>query len=264
MIGGVMLRPVALRGASWRMPMYHPRMAQTPYVQVSPQVTIEKPTISTPINIELGGLPLSLGLFAGSGIVFLLRTALPKGWPQTAALVGGAALAVGGLVNLILPKKAAAPAPAAAPSYGPPPVPSAAGGATGGPAPSYTPPIESAFDGVTGRISSPTDFSTVDIQPWATNYPVRVQLQNPARVPVSFELELTGEEDPQPVGKSATSVLPVQVTLNPGEVRDVDLNMPIATWGALQSYVDIMLTARKRRAPGEAAQLVDQRSFNVT
>lgn len=267
-IGGIMMKPVALRGSAWRMPMYRPRMAQAPYVQLNPQVTIEKPTISTPINIELGGLPLSLGLFAGSGIVFLLRTALPKGWPQTVALVGGAALAIGGLVNLVLPKKAAAaPAPGgpAAPSYGPPPAPSAAGGASAGSGPSYKKPIAAAFDDVTGRISSPADFSTVDIAPWASSYPVRVQLDNSkSAVPVTFELELTAEEDPQPVGKSATSVLPVQVTLNPGEVRDVDLNMPIATWGALQTYVDIMLTARKRRAPGEDAQLIDQRSFNVT
>lgn len=265
-MGGVMLRPVALRGASWRLPMYRPRMAQAPYVQVSPQVTIEKPTISTPINIELGGLPLSLGLFAGSGVVFLIRSALPKGWPQTAALVGGAALATAGLVNLVLPKKAApAPAAPAAPTFGPAPAPSGAGGGAFGPAPSYKPPIESAFEGVTGRISSPGDFSTVDIQPWATSYPVRVQLDNSqASVPVTFELELTAEEDPQPVGKSAISTLPVQVTLNPREVRDVDLNMPIATWGTLQTYVDIALTARKRRSPGEPAQLIDQRSFNVT
>lgn len=265
-LGGVKMRPVTLRGA-WQPSAWRPRMAQAPYVQVSPQVTIEKPTISTPINIELGGLPLSLGLFAGSGVVFLLRSALPKGWPQTAALVGGAALATAGIVNLVLPKKTAAPAPAgpAAPTFGPAPAPSGAGGGAVGPAPSYKPPIESAFETVTGRISSPADFSTVDIQPWATSYPVRVQLDNrPSSVPVTFELELTAEEDPQPVGKSALSTLPVQVTLNPGEVRDVDLNMPIATWGALQTYVDIVLTARKRRAPGEASQLIDQRSFNVT
>jgi len=264
MIGGVMMRPVALRGAGWLMPLYRPRMAQSPYVQVSPQVTIEKPTISTPINIELGGLPLSLGLFAGSGVTFLLRSAMPKGWPQTVALVAGAALAVAGVLNLVVPKKAAAPAPAGPPSFGPAPAPSAAGGAAVGPAQSYRPPLESAFEGVSGRISSPADFSTVDIQAWSTSYPVRIQLQNPASVPATFELELTGEEDPQPVGKSATSVLPVQVTLNPGEIRDVDVNMPIATWGALQAYVDILLTARKRRGPGEPAQLIDQRSFNVT
>lgn len=45
----------------------------TPTVNVNPNVKVD-----APINIELGGLPLSLGLFVGGGLTFLMRTALPE------------------------------------------------------------------------------------------------------------------------------------------------------------------------------------------
>jgi hypothetical protein len=118
-----------------------------------------------------------------------------------------------------------------------------------------------AFENVTGRISSPADFSTVDVPFYRSSYPVRVQLMNGAQVPVTFELELTAEEDPAPVGGHVTSALPIQVSLGPGQVKDVDVVMPIADWGSFVDYSDVVLTARKRRVPGESAQLLDTRSF---
>jgi hypothetical protein len=242
-------RSVALTGTPWRPA----RIAQGPFVEVRPQIDVK-----APISIELGGLPLSIGLFAGSGLVFLVRTALPGGWPQTAALVGGSALAVAGVVNLVLPK-AEAKAPAAAPPAPSAPVP---GAAPAGPPP-FTPSEEHAFQNVTGRIASPADFSTVDIGPFAGSYPVRIQLYNPAQVVVTLELEFSAEEDPEPIGGTVTSSLPVQVTLPAGQVRDVDVNMPISSWGALVDYVDVVLTVRKRRRVGEPASLVDARSFVV-
>jgi len=54
-----------------------------------------------------------------------------------------------------------------------------------------------------------------------------------ASAPVTFELELTAEEDPAPVGAKTFSSLPVQVSLNPGQIKDVDVNMPITSWGSL-------------------------------
>lgn len=246
------------------MGRWRPFVGQAPWIEVRPDIKIEKPTIAPVINIELGGLPLSIGLFLGSGLTFLLRTALPEGWPKTVALVAGSGLAVAGIVNLALPKAEAAappsaPLPGAPQAPGPAPAPLAPGGA---PAP-YSPSEAVAFDAVTGRISSPADFTTVDIGPFAKSYPVRVQLHNPSQAPVTFELELTADEDPSPVGSSMVASLPVQVSLGPGQVRDVDVAMPIVTWDTWVDYVDIVLTARKRRAPGESARMLDSRSFVI-
>ena len=237
-------------------------------------IKVEPPQIHTrieaPIKIELGGLPLSIGLFAGSGLTFLVRTALPEGWPQTAALVAGAGLAVAGVVNLAMPKAEAQTPAAAAPGPTPAgmpapsaPAPVAPGEAAAAPAPGSSPSEKLAFANVTGRIVYPSETSTVDLWPWSKSYPVRVQLHNPTQVPATFELELSAEEDPHPTGSPAVSSLPVQVSLAPGQVRDVDISMPIATWDALVDYVNVDLTVKKRRVPGEPAERLDFRFFVI-
>jgi hypothetical protein len=247
-----------------RRKMGDPLITLNPNVNVNPNVQVQ-----APINIELGSLPLSIGLFAGSGILLLIQGAVPKGWPKTTSLIAGLALATGGILNLVWPRKsntpgAPAPTPTPAPSSGVP-ISSAQPTAPGGGASSsgYSASDSMAFENVTGRISYPADFSSVDIGPLASSYPVRVQLNNPTEVPTTFELELSAEEDPHPFGSTAYSSLPVQVNLAPREVKDVDLNMPISSWSAFVTSVDIALTARKRRVPGEDAQLLDQRGFVI-
>lgn len=230
------------------------------WVEIKPQVKVE-----APVEIGLGSLPLSVGLFAGSGLVVLIRPALPKGWPQGAALVVGSGLAVAGIINLILPKAEAAGAyapskPGAPAPSGPPP--SAPGRAAAEEAPAFTPSAITAFANVIGRIVSPGDFQTVDIGPFAKSYPVRVQLHNPSSSPVTFTLELSAEESPN-IGAETVSVLPVQVSLGPGQVRDIDVAMPISSWDALVDYVDVVLTAKKRRVPEEAPELLHSRSFVI-
>lgn len=228
------------------------RMGQL--VEVKPEVKVE-----APIKIELGGLPLSIGLFAGSAVAFLIRSGVPKGWPQTVATAAGALLALGGVGNLLFPK-AATPTASTAPPLPPPAAPP---GITASAPQGYAPSREVAFGNVVGRITSPADFSTVDIGPFASGYPVRLQLQNRAEVPVSFELELTAEETPHPVGGETVSSLPIQMSLSANQIRDLDVVMPIGSWGALVDYVDIVLVARKRRGPGEVAVLLDQHSFVI-
>ncbi len=266
-LGGARLRPVAVR-SRYSPPTWRPQMAQSsPFVEVKPNVNINpNVAVSAPINLELGGLPLSIGLFAGAGLAFIVRGGVPEGWPKTVAMFTGVGLAVGGIVNLIVSKKAAAPGPAAPAPGAPPPPPSAAPVAPGGGASaiSYTPATEDVFANITGRISQPEDFSTVSVHHWSNSYPVRVQLYNPsANSPASFELELSSDESPSPVGSEGSASQTVHVDLNPGETKDVDVNMPLATWGWLVVYIDVGLTAKKRRAPGEDAQLLDQRSFVV-
>lgn len=239
------------------------RRSLSQLVEVRPDITIESPTIAPVINLEMGGLPLSIGLGMGSALTFLIRTALPQGWPQTVALVAGSGLAVAAVVNMVMPKAEAAPAgpppPGAPRPPGVAPVPLEPGAVTR----PYVPSTVAAFENVTGRIASPADFATIDIGWFATSYPVRVQLHNPSSVPVTFELELVAEEEPAPVGSPALSTLPVQVSMGPGEVKNVDVAMPIATWDTLVDYAEIILTARKRRAPGESAQRLDFKSFVV-
>lgn len=269
---GLIGTPSFLGAVPMRRPAYRPayaprpRLAQgSPWIEVRPEIKIESPKIAPVINLELGGLPLSLGLFAGSGLVFLLRPQLPEGWPKTVALVAGAGLAVAGITNLVLPKAKAAEAkpstPQGLPGGAPLPAPAAPGEAGPAGPQSYSASNAMAFGNVTGRIVSPADFSTVNIGWFKKSYPVRVQFLNSAQVPVTFELELTAEEDPSPIGEHASIVHPVQVSLAPGQVKDVDVSMPIADWGKLVLYSNVILTARKRRVPGEEAQLIDMRSF---
>lgn len=240
-------------------------LGQAPWIDVRPEIKIESPKIAPVINIELGGLPLSIGLFAGSALSFYMKEHLPEGWPKTAALVVGAGLAAFGITNLMLPKAKASDA-TKAPGSSPPapaqmPASSAPGGAAVTSPQAYSASNAMAFENVTGRIVHPGESSTVTIGWFRKSYPVRVQLMNAAQVPVTFELELIAEEDPAPVGQHVVSTLPVQVSIGPGEVKDVDVDMPIADWGTLVDYSDIILTAKKRRVPGEASQLIDMRAF---
>lgn len=259
------LSTVPMRGLY--RPVHATGLAQAPWVSVNPNINIESPTIAPVLNIELGGLPLSLGLFAGSALSFLLRGQLQDGLPKTAALVVGAGLTVAGIANLILPKVKAsdkkavpgAPAAPAGPAVAPTPVTPGSAGPAG--PDSYSASNAMAFENVTGRIVSPADFATVDVPFWRSSYPVRVQFLNSASVPVTFELELTAEEDPAPFGSHARTSLPVQVSIPAGQVKDVDVTMPISAWDSLVDYVDVVLTAKKRRVPGETAQMIDFKSF---
>jgi hypothetical protein len=221
-------------------------------VSVQPQVQV-----SAPIRVDLGALPLSLGLFAGGAVMFVVRGQVPEGWPQTLATVAGVGLAIGGVVNLFTKKvEAQAQTPASAP-------PSAPGGPGQVTSEVVQVPRGSSFEAISGRITSPVDFTTVDLWPWQKSYPVRLQLTNGSVEPVSFTLELTASEDPQPFGSSQESAAVVQVGLAPGETRNVDINMPITSWEAAVDYVDIVLVAKKRRSAGESPELIDQRSFVI-
>lgn len=240
------------------------RMSQG-LVNVNPNVTLTAP-ISAPINIDLGNLPLSLGFFAGGAVTFVVRGQLPKGVWQTAALVGGIGLLGFGVYNLFTKK---APAPGAKPAgvvpSGPGP-PVATVDSRGNPVTSQivNVPTIKAFDSVTGRIVSPTDFSTVDLWSWQGSYPVRVQFQNGSNEPVDFALELTGQEAPAPFGDEQVAAYSQQVSLGPGETKNVDVSMPIVTWGFTKTYVDIILTAKKRRTAGDEPVMLDYKSFVVS
>ena len=183
--------PRAVRLAGFKPAPYKPKLAQfqlNPTVNVNPNVKVE-----SPINIDLGGLPLSVGLFIGSGLVFVMRTALPEGWPQTAGLVVGGGLAAGGILNLFKSKaEASTGAPAGPAPRGPSAAPSSPQGGIS--AQEVQPSMSQAFDAVTGVLTSPQDYSTVSVKPWSSTYPVRIQLSNPSGQPVNFTLELKGDE----------------------------------------------------------------------
>lgn len=226
-------------------------------VEVNPNVNVQ-----APIKIELGSLPLSLGLFAGSGLLFIAKGEVPKGIPKIAATVLALGLAVGGVLNLVMGKS------------------STAGAATdrGGATPSSAPPEgtvatqpegfsvsdEQAFSNVTGRIVTPTDFSSVRVGSFAKTFPVRLQLQNNSEVPITFDAELTSEETPGPVGSEQFSSLPIQVSLVANQIKNIDVNMPIAALNSiLVVYVDVILTLKKRRGTQGDPELLDLKSFTV-
>lgn len=261
---GFRLSPLSIR------PPYRPRIGQLvtfdPKVDFRPDVRVQ-----APINIELGGLPLSIGMFLGSGLAFLVRPQLQEGLPKTAALILGAGLAVAGITNLVLPKAqaappAAAPTPAAAsavPTTTTPTAPSAPGGGVSAPA-GVAISDQGVFDGVSGQVTYPAEGETVNIWAFSSSYPIRVQLYNPAPSPVTFYLQIVAEESPLPFGKDMRTTFPMQVTVGPAQTRDIDINMPISSWIWNVKYVDIALSVYKQRMAGENPVLLAQRYLVVS
>lgn len=226
-------------------------------VTVNPNVNV-----SAPISIDLGNLPLSLGLFAGSTVVFVLKNELPKGAWRTGALIGAIGLAGFGVYNLFSKKQ-----PAGQPANQTPPAQATpATDVNGNPVTSQVVniPTNRGFESISGRIISPTDFSTIDRWFWQKTYPVQIRLSNSSGEQVQFTLELTGQESPAPIGEDAVSPYALDVTLGPGETRDVDVDMPTATWGWNVTYVDVVLTAKKRRTAGDQPVMLDFKSFVIS
>lgn len=236
-------------------------VAFDPKVDFKPDVKVQ-----VPINVELGGLPLSVGLFLGSGLAFLLRPQLPEGFPKTTALVLGAGLAVAGITNLVLPKASASPAgstptgPSATPTTT---APTAPGGGVSAPA-GVAVSDKAIFDGVSGQVTYPGEGESVNIWAWASSYPIRVQLYNPATAPVTFYLQVVANESPLPFGDDARTTFPMQVTVGPGQTRDIDINMPLSSWAWNVKYVDVALSVYKQRMAGENPVLLAQRYMVVS
>lgn len=265
--------PIPLAFApGFRPPAYRPRLAQ-PWVEVKPQVTIEQPKIEAPINISLGlgGLPLSIGLFAGSGVSFLIRSAVPQGWPQTVATVAGVALALGGVGNLIFPKAPPAPAPAAAPAGPPPPPPPPSGAAAPENKPAgYVPPSVPAFTRVQIEMISPAPDQEIShtgtfFGIGTPKIPVQLRLYNPTAESVSFNLEFEWDETPSLMGYNQSpshGSKAFQVTLAPNEERNDSFDLPMVVW--LSNATTVALELYKKRTPNENRFLVLSRIFNVT
>ncbi len=253
------MRPLPLRPRMGQMVTFDPKVDFRPDVQVQ-----------APINVELGGLPLSIGLFLGSGLSFLVRPQLPQGLPQNVAMILGAGLAVAGMTNLLLPKAQAsapqaapAPAPSTVPTTTAPSAPSAPGGSVSAP-PGVALSDQAVFDGISGQVTYPGEGESVNIWPWSSSYPVRVQLYNPSAASATFYLQLVANESPLPFGNDAKTTFPMQVTVGPGQTRDIDINMPISTWAWNVKYVDVALAVYKQRYSGDNPVLIAQRYLVVS
>jgi len=242
---------------STRIPLARRRIGES-LVDVKPEINV-KPTI--PINIDLGGLPLSIGLFAASGLTFLIRGALPKGWPQTLTIIGGGGLAAAGVINLMLPKaKASAPAAPAAP-------PSGVKAAEERPA-GFAPPSVPAFSKVQFEMITPQPDQEIEHWGWlfsTDRIPVTVRLYNPTAEPVSFNLEFEWDEMPSLVGYSRESnhgAKAFQVTLGPNEQRNDVFELPVAT-GGFSTSLQVAMSVYKKRTPQENRFLLMTRTFVV-
>ncbi len=234
---------VRMMGAKFQPALYRP--SKLGQIQFSPHV-------EAPITIELGSLPLSIGLFAGSGVSFLVGTQVPS--IRMVTTIAGVALAGFGVINLFFPKKK--------PGEGvPPPLSPVAPGTTSGPLP---PTEEEAFAAVTGRVLSPGDYETLDVSPIGTpKIPMRVRLSNGSSVAANFDLTVDVEEQPEPIGSMITAQQTMRIYLAPGETRDFDLVVPINSWDALVDYVEAYVTIRKRRFAGGGMEILASRVFVV-
>lgn len=259
--------PVMNRLAPQGLGVAPPMLAQTrarrlaQLVEVRPDVQIKAPVT---VELALGGLPLSLGLFGGAAVAFLVSGQLDKGTARTVVQLIGGGLAAFGVINLLLPKAEAAPTAAPAPGV---PVGAQAPVAPGQvteetQAPAYTPTPAEAFDKVDGTVRSPSDLTTINIPPWESSYPVRVQLHNTSTVPVTFDIELEAKEDPS-IGAEQIHRVPVQVTVEGNQVRAIDVNMPLVTGAVYADMVEVLLTLYKRRVGTESRVRLDEKKFWV-
>jgi hypothetical protein len=257
----------------FRPPTYHPRLAQ-PWVEVKPQVTIEQPKIEAPVSIQigLGSLPLSIGLFAGAGVVFLVRSGLPEGWPQTVATIAGAGLAVGGVANLIFPKAPPAPAAAAVPvKPGPvPPPPPPSGAVEPGKPGGFVPPTVPAFSRLVIEMVSPAPDQEVEhtgtfLGIGTKKIPVQLRLYNPTDESVTVNLDFEWDEMPSVIGYNlapAHGAKSYQVTVGPQEERNEPFSLPMV--GGFSTTTTVALSVYKKRTPNENQFLMINRTFSVT
>lgn len=257
----------------FRPPSYRPFMGQLIQVPVKPEIKIEQPKIEAPINIQLGlgSLPLSIGLFAGAGVSFLVRSGLPEGWPQTLATVAGAGLAVAGVVNLVMPK-APPPVPAAAAPAAPPPVPPPPSGAA---APAekpagFAPPSVPAFSRIQIEMVSPAPDQQIEhtgtfLGIGTRKMPIVLRFYNPTDESVSVNLEFEWEEFPSVIGYNLSptpGAQSFQLTVAPGEERNETFSLNMV--GGFSTATNVALTLYKKRTPAENRMLVVNRTFVVT
>lgn len=209
------------------------------------------PHVEAPITIELGSLPLTLGLFAGSGVAFLVGAQVPSIRPFTT--VAGVALAGLGVVNLLLPKQ---------PIQGEqPPMSTVTPGVV---SPPLSPTGEVAFEAVEGSIISPGNYETIDASPFGTpSIPMRVRLSNPSAQRADFDLQVDVHENPHPIGAEVGATQSMRISLGAGETRDFDLAVAINSWDALVDYVEVDVTIRKRRFSGGEGAMLDSLMFVV-
>jgi hypothetical protein len=197
------------------------------------------PNIQAPISIGLGSLPLSVGLFAGSGMALIIGSQVPEARGVTTLVSVG--LAGLGVLNLLMPKGAP---PAPAPATTTPVTPGQSSGA-------IAPSAEEAFAGVEGRILSPAYGDTIDVSPFGTpSVPMRVRLTNKSGAEASFDLVISSDEQPEPFGARVTNSQTMRVLIPAGETRDVDVAVGVSSWEALTDYVEVDVVVSKRRIAG--------------
>ncbi len=216
------------------------------------------PEINAPVDIgiDLGTLPIVIGSLGGAVVIFLLGRQIPgiHPLPTIAAL----ALAGCGIMHLLTGEAEAVTTDREEPG--------SASAPPGGDA-SFSPPIaptsEEAFPLVEGRVVNPTEWQKVDVGMFANSVPIRVRLTNPSSESITFDLVMEVNEIPSPFGEEQTNTESTRVSLGAGETRDLDLSIPLMTWGYTVNEVDVYLTLRKRRISGGTTQLLQYRHFIV-
>ena len=209
------------------------------------------PQIDAPITIELGGLPLSLGFFAGTGVALLIGWQVPKARGVASVIAIG--LGIAGVVNLLVggAKGAEAAEQAVAP---------VTPGGVSAPLPDT---VEEAFALVTGRVVSPVAGTVVDAGLGAPTIPVRARVSNPSNSPVTFDLILQIDEQPEGLSTSETTTETTRVQLGAGETRDFDVDFQMVTWDWDVFFARVTVWIGKQRLEGGDVEFLDQSRISV-
>ncbi len=240
------MRPVRL-ASPYRPAQHRVRIGQ---LNIDPNIDI-----NAPVSINLGALPVTIGLFSASAVSFLIGTQVEGSKGVTSVL--GILLAAGGVANIFLGDSLKdGTAPNADPSL------------PGGGGVDVSPPIidtpEQVFAALDARVISPAEAAKVDIGFFAGSVPIRVRIDNPSDAPASFDLVLAYKEQPEPTGALLRSSETVRIDIGAGEKRDYDIDLPLNTWGTVTAYIELDLEILKRRTSGGDATRLDSRFFELT
>ncbi len=241
------MTPVVLQGRSRLPRAYMGRPKWNPGLrQIIPEI---KPEFQ--IDVDLGNVPLAVGLFAGSGVSFIAASQVPKAVAPVFT-VGAIGLAIAGVVTLVTPSSASSPVetqPGADVELGP----------------GFEPPPLDVFNEISGQIIFPIETETVELGTFSEAFEVIALISNPTSRDVTFTLQLRITETPfwWPLANEGTPITwvePKVVTLAAGQTRQVTWSSELRSVGVgVYSNMDVRL--EKLRAPGETAVRMYDRFF---
>lgn len=251
-------RPLAtaLRGGLPRMPMASGMAFARPRLAMGEGIL---PDVK--VDVDLGALPLSLGLFAAGGASFVLGGFMPSEL-QPVTTIAGIGLGIAGIVNLFK-KSQERPGEEGQP------------GTAHQPGPEFSPSSASDFDRLSGEIASPKEHDEVQASGVFLNpsYTVRAVFRNDSSNEIEFLAELRIREQLYNIvgfawppyntpGESRSYTQSQFIRISAGKDRVWDFVLRPAQ-GLRAAYLEVDVELVKKRETGDSGVVLGRRFFVV-